>query len=172
MALIGLLYAPFDRPTGQSRVSSPAFRASFALASAFVVLVALSYGLNPAWMWMYYVDPQSVSVPALLYVLIGLYALPWIAGYAIGLELIRRSRNAWRTAVAAALVMEGWLLAELWDRYNCLADYQQFLQGECRPLLGSTEPLALVLNLGGLMLVGLAVFLGWRLKRQMNTGGN
>ncbi|MDQ7062960.1 MAG: hypothetical protein Q9P90_01810 [candidate division KSB1 bacterium] len=165
MVLIGLLYAPFDQPTGQSRIDSPAFRASAQLASLFVMLVLVSYALNPAWMWMYYVDPLTVSLAGLVYAVIGLYALPWIAGYALGLELIRRGRKAWLAAILVSLLVEGWLLVALWERYNCLANYLQFQRSECQPLIGSTAPLAIVLNVGGGFMVLAGGYFWWQLKR-------
>ncbi len=130
-----------------------------------MLMVVASYAMAPDWMWMYYIDSRQVSWLFLVYVLISLYGLPLIAGLFLGQELYARRKIYWLAAILACLLVEGLLLALLWDRYNFISDYLGFLQRKGQPLVGSTHPLALLLNMGGVILLVVAVYLWRRLKK-------
>ncbi len=166
MVLIGMLYAPFHDRTGKTVLLSRGAKASFALGGVFLLLVAVSYALNPDWMWMYYIDPDEVSWPAICYILIGLYVIPLLCGIYLGHELYLNGRWSWIAGMAATLLLELALLFLLWDRYNFIGTYVDFPARRGEPLVGSTGTLALVMNIGGASAVVMGVYLWRRLKKK------
>jgi len=87
--------------TSGSFVRTRAFRWGFIYLHLGVLAISLTlYAIEPAWMWMYWVDPTHlpVVVVALAFVL---YEICYVAGFALASELERWRRNAtWYVAGA------------------------------------------------------------------------
>ena len=98
----------------------------------------LFYVLCPGWMWMYTVDPAKVPTWFVAYIF-ALYFIPFLAGFAFVPK-----RGGWILFAVCAL-LEGALMAALWDRYIVAGTYEEFQRGAAVPLVKSR--LGLILNL-------------------------
>jgi len=103
----GLLFGLAGRGevrSSPSLVRTRAFRWGLVYLHVGVLAISLTlYALEPAWMWMYWVDPTHlpIVVVALAFVL---YEICYVAGFALAAELERWRRNAtW--AVAGAMFL-------------------------------------------------------------------
>jgi hypothetical protein len=100
----GLLFGLAGRAevrTSASLVKTRAFRWGLIYLHVGVLAISLTlYAIEPAWMWMYWVDPAKL--PIVIVVLSFLvYEFCYIAGFALAAELERWRRNAtWAVAIA------------------------------------------------------------------------
>jgi hypothetical protein len=113
--------------TSGSLIRTRAFRWGFIYLHLGVLAISLTlYAIEPAWMWMYWVDPTHlpIVVVALAFVL---YEICFVAGFALASELERWRRNAtWYIAGAMFVAIN---VAEIatWRRlfhFGTFAEYQ------------------------------------------------
>lgn len=168
MVLIGMLYTPLERQPEQPFYRTKTFWASARLAVLFLGLVVASYVFYPDWMWMYFFNTKNLGF-GLQFITIGgtllaLYILPLIAGYFLGVTLRTKSASAWWAGIMLSLVIEGFLIFILWNRYSAVGTRGQFLTGNTAPL-SDFHLLSAILNGGGLLLVMFGTWQWWRLRR-------
>lgn len=96
-----------------------------------VGLPVIFYIANPAWMWMYWVDPAKVPAWFVVYVF-AIYFIPFFAGFA----WVPSGKRGW-VVTAIVLALQGALMAAVWDRYSVAATYEEFHRGAGVPLVGS-----------------------------------
>lgn len=87
-----------------------------------VGIPVLCYVLYPGWMWMYTVDPTKVPAWFVVYIF-ALYFIPFLAGFAFVPK-----RGGWVLFAVCAL-LEGALMAALWDRYVAVGTFEEFHRG-------------------------------------------
>jgi len=81
-----------------------AFRWGFVYLHLGVLAISLTlYAIEPAWMWMYWVDPTHLPIVAVALVFV-LYEVCYVAGFALASELERWRRNATWWLVGAMFV--------------------------------------------------------------------
>jgi hypothetical protein len=139
-----------------------AFRWGLVYLHLGVLAISLTlYAIEPAWMWMYWVDPTHlpIAVVALAFVL---YEVCYIAGFALASELERWRRNA--TWLLAGGMMIAISAAEVATRYRLFhfGTYDEFHAGKA--VLGlKTSPFhlepAMAIVLGPGLLATVAIVL-------------
>ena len=78
-----------------------AFRWGFAYLHLGVLAISLTlYAIEPAWMWMYWVDPARLPVVVVVMAFL-LYEICYVAGFALAAELERWRRNSTWVLVGA-----------------------------------------------------------------------
>ncbi|MDZ7343914.1 MAG: hypothetical protein ONA90_05310 [candidate division KSB1 bacterium] len=168
MVVIGMLYAPLERQPEQPFYRAKTFWASCRLAGLFILLAMASYILYPDWMWMYFFSTNHLGVGLQLVlmggILLVLYLLPLIAGYSCGMILRAKSASAWWAGIISSLVVEGFLIFILWNRYSVVGTRAQFLSGNT-VRLSDFHLLSAILNGGGMLLVMFGAYQWWRLRR-------
>jgi hypothetical protein len=100
----GLLFGLAGRgevASSPSLVRTRAFRWGLIYLHLGVLAISLTlYAIQPAWMWMYWVDPAHLPVVVVILAFV-LYEVCYIAGFALAAELERWRRNAtWALAGA------------------------------------------------------------------------
>jgi hypothetical protein len=168
----GLLFGLAGRGeilTASSLASTRAFR--WGLAYLHIGVIAISaalYAIEPAWMWMYWVDPGRlpIVVVGLAFVL---YEACFLAGFALAAEIERRKRNA--TWIIAGAMFVAITAAEVATRVRLFhfGTFDEFAAGRA-PLGIDLNPFrlepAMAIMLGPGMLATVAiVFLLLRLSR-------
>lgn len=163
---LGLAFALAAR--GRIRLDGPYASPAFSVALAHVGLVVVPLGLyfylaQPAWTWLYWVDPSAIPRLAALPLVI-VHAALVIAGWLGGAHLIRRDRQrlaVWiLIGVAVALVV---LAALALPRLGAAATYAGYHDGQERGLMS--------VELGWAVLVSLlatgvtAAYTAWELTR-------
>ena len=111
-----------------------AFRWGFVYLHLGVVAISLTlYALEPAWMWMYWVDPSHlpVVVVALAFVL---YEVCYLAGFALASELERWRRNSTWVLVGGMFAAITAAEVATYHRLFHFGTYSEFLAG--RAVLG------------------------------------
>ena len=93
----GLLFGLAGRgevTAARSLFGTRAFRWGLVYLHVGVLAISLTlYGLNPAWMWMYWVDPARLPVVVAVIAFL-LYEVCFIGGFALAAELERRRAGA------------------------------------------------------------------------------
>jgi hypothetical protein len=128
----GLLFGLAGRgevASSPSMTKTRAFRWGLIYLHVGVLAISLAlYAIEPAWMWMYWVDPAKlpVVVVALAFVL---YEVCYVAGFAIASELERRRRNA--TWILAAGMFAAITAGEIASRVRLFhfGSFEEFAAG-------------------------------------------
>jgi hypothetical protein len=113
--------------TAGSFVRTRAFRWGFVYLQLGVLAISLTlYAIEPAWMWMYWVDPARLPIVAVALVFV-LYEVCFVAGFALASELERWRRNAtWWVAGGMFVAINAAEIAT-WRRlfhFGTFAEYQ------------------------------------------------
>lgn len=142
------------------------------LAYLHVGVIAISitlYLLEPAWMWMYWVDPARLPIVVVVLAFL-LYEVCFIGGFALAAELERVRRNA--TWILAGAMFAGITAAEAAARVRLfhIGTFDEFAAGRA-PLGIDLSPFrlepAMAIVLGpGLIATAAVVVLAIRLWRQ------
>jgi hypothetical protein len=171
MVLLGMLYTPLEREPEKRFYRTKTFQASCRLAGLFLVLVVVSYIFYPDWMWMYFVTAKELGIlmqaAIVVYVLLALYLLPFVAGYFLGANFYSTNKIIWWASVFLNLAIEGLLIIALWNRYNSVGTLEEFLNGTTRSLT-DFHLLSGLLNGGGILLVVLGIWQWRRLSASSN----
>jgi len=105
-----------------------------ALANALVGigLPVWCYVRYPAWMWGYYVRPETVSTKLVILVFAS-YWIPFLAGYAAPAVLERWKKGAFWWGIVAGAVCQGALIGWQWPRYSRVGTFDEFESGLAVP---------------------------------------
>lgn len=159
----GLLFGLAGRNEVASAVSlfrTRAFR--WGLAYLHIGVIAISaalYVMEPAWMWMYWVDPARLPVVVVVLAFV-MYEVAFIGGFALAAELERVRRNA--TWVLAGFAGVAITAAEVAARTRLFhfGTFHEFAAGRA-PLGLDTSPFhlepAMVIVLGPGLLATVAI---------------
>ena len=161
----GLLFGLAGRNEVASAVSlfrTRAFR--WGLVYLHIGVIAISatlYVLEPAWMWMYWVDPRNLPIVVVVLAFV-MYEVAFIGGFALAAELERVRRNA--TWVLAGFAGVAITAAEVATRTRLFhfGSFDEFAAGRA-PLGLETSPfhlepaMAIVLGPGLLATVAIVV---------------
>lgn len=139
-------------------------RRSFQLSFLYLLVVGVgvavgAYVINPAWMWMYWVDPADIPVSHLI-VLFGLiYPGSFLLGYLLAPHL-KSVGWGWRVLAIVAGYEVILILSTLPTRLLKVGSFDQWMQGQAVPLF-SFSPLAFTPLFYELLIgLGIAVFGG------------
>lgn len=157
LTFIGLLFGAFAPEVAPW--SSRALKAGLITSLAFTATAFVSYVVAPDWMWMYFLDPDSVawSLPLIAIA----YPVTFLVGFSAALGLRTVSRWAVFTAAAASLIAEVVIVAMTWDRYSFVGSTKQWLNDRALPLFGTSPegPVRVISLLGPSFAVVFAVAL-------------
>lgn len=160
--LLGLLFslvspkADLEKPL----LKRPSFRLSFLYLLVVGVGVAVgAYVINPAWMWMYWVDPKGIPVSHLI-VLFGLiYPGSFMLGY-LWAPYLKAAGWGWRVLGIVAGYEVILVLTTLPTRLLRVGTFDQWMQGQTVPLFSFTPPSFTPLFFELLIGLGIAIFGG------------
>jgi len=175
---LGLLFSYLAHPhyqrgsAEQSALKTPYF--VYGLLYCVIVGdgVALAcYLIRPAWMWMYWVDPERLP-PALMVYYFGLYPILFTLGFLAVPELEKLRPGLSLKIFFIDLAAAGLFIFLAFGRLWSVGTLQQYLAGQARPMIGGSPlfcPLALVLL--GSMVVALpaAAWMGVRFRRGLKS---
>ena len=137
-----------------------AFRWGLAYLHIGVIAISVAlYVMEPAWMWMYWVDPARLPVGVVILAFV-MYEVAFLGGFALAAELERIRRNAtWAVAGFAGIAITA---AEVATRTRLFhfGTYDEFAAGRA-PLGLDTSPFhlepAMVIVLGPGLLATVAI---------------
>lgn len=137
------------------------------MTSVALGIALASYQVAPDWMSMYYLEDPRFSLAALAYVALALYYAPAVAGFALGLDLRRRSRSSVALLLLLGLVLQVAVMRHVWDRYVVVGTREAFLAGRATPLASHAE-IGQISVVGGLslLLAFASVVVGHRDRRR------
>ncbi len=169
----GLLFGLAGRnevASASSLFRTRAFRWGLAYLHLGVIAISVSlYVIEPAWMWMYWVDPTRLPVVVVVLAFV-LYEVCFVGGFALAAELERVRRNA--TWILAGAIGVAITAAEVATRTRLFhfGTLDEFAAGRA-PLGLDTSPFhlepAMVIVLGpGLLAIVAIVVIAIRLWRQ------
>jgi len=145
-------------PSGRSALKTPYFICGLIYCIVVGDGVALAcYLLRPAWMWMYWVDPEGLP-PALMVYYFGLYPVLFTLGFLAVPELEKLQPGLSLKIFFIDLAVVTLFIVLSFGRLWSVGTLQQYLAGAARPMIGGTPlfcPLAVVLL--GSMIVALPV---------------
>ena len=159
--LLGLLFALVSP---KADLQKPLLtRHSFQLSFLYLLVVGVgvavgAYVINPAWMWMYWVDPRGIPVSHLIVLFGFIYPGSFMLGYLLAPHL---KAAGWGWRILAVLI--GYevimVLATLSTRLLKVGSFDQWVQGQAVPLFSfsplSFTPLFYELLIGlGIALIG------------------
>ncbi|MBF0105513.1 MAG: hypothetical protein HQM16_09330 [Deltaproteobacteria bacterium] len=148
MILFGALFSLFtdhkNRPVFFLR--DPYFWHGVVFTSLFNAAVIYAIINFPDWMWMYFLEDSSNTLPELIYLFIFMYYLPYTLGFYLGRDLKQRSVPTCFALILAMALAEVWLVLHLFDRYAVIGTRAQFLSGTAVSLLGPDNPIGMVMN--------------------------
>jgi hypothetical protein len=166
MILFGLLFSILEeRDYRDSIFKSAYFWHGVVLSTIFNAAVVYAAIYYPDWMWMYYVS-ESLSLEAYVYLFFFLYYLPYVLGFALGVEALRASRALWGFWALLMVAAEVWLVLTLWDRYSVVGTAEQFASGTAVSLFDPNNPLSLVMNISMLVMGAYYAFLLFRRRKK------
>ncbi|MFN7975416.1 MAG: hypothetical protein U0166_24285 [Acidobacteriota bacterium] len=139
------------------REGAPFFRVwpfghGLVMTALFFGTAVASYALEPEWMFMYFVPGPSVGTAGLAYMGILLYALPYVAGFALALEARQRARSLAAACLLGALAAQVMVVGGLWERYIRVGSLEAWRAGTA-VRLPDHLPLARVSGTGGALIV-------------------
>jgi hypothetical protein len=161
----GLLFGLAGRNEVASAVSlfrTRAFRWGLAYLHIGVIAISVAlYVIEPAWMWMYWVDPTRLPIVVVVLAFV-MYEVAFVGGFALAAELERVRRNA--TWILALGMFAAITAAEIATRTRLFhfGTYDEFAAGRA-PLGLETSPfhlepaMAIVLGPGLLATVAIVV---------------
>ena len=167
---IGLVFGAFA--PRQRWWRSRAFALGLLSAVVFTATAVISYFVEPDWMWMYFLDPDSVawSVP---FIPVG-FVLTFVLGFAGAIALKDvGSRVVW-IAAAFALAAEVLVVAVTWDRYHLVGTRAEWAADSAAELFslsptGSARVIGALGPIFGVVLVG-SLFLARRARDASPAG--
>jgi hypothetical protein len=129
----GLLFGLAGRAevrTADSLLRTKSFRWGLAYLHLGVLAISITlYALEPAWMWMYWVNPAQLPIVVVVLSFL-VYEFCYVAGFALAAELERWRRNAtWGVAIAMFLAINA---AEVATRTRLFhfGSYEEFAAGK------------------------------------------
>jgi hypothetical protein len=125
--IIGALFGLRAIATFRAR---PLLMGSIACALAGIGLPVIAYLKEPAWMWMYYVDPAQVPTAMVAYAFVILYVPAFFVGFYVTAHLKETSRGRAWLFFLGTLLFEGALIFFLWDRYSVVGTMAQWQAGK------------------------------------------
>lgn len=150
-------------------VRTRAFRWGLAYLHIGVIAISVTlYVIEPAWMWMYWVDPRQMPLVVVVLAFL-LYEVCYFAGFALASEIERIRRNA--TWAIAGAMFAAITAAEVttWHRLFTFGTHTEYAAGSARPGIETgpfhIEP-AMVIVLGpGLLATAAIVVMAVKLWR-------
>ena len=146
---------------------SRAFVGGAVTAVVFTGTALISYVVAPAWMWMYYADPNKLdwAVPLIGFAYLVCFALAFVT--AIGL----RSSGiniVWKLAIVS-LAFEVLIVGLTWSRYHQVGTQIEFLNGKAAELF-AVPPEGPVKTIGALgpvfaVTLGVTLWMSFRSRR-------
>ncbi len=128
-----------------------------------VAIPAFCYIQQPAWMWGYALDPETIHPWVVVWIFI-LYYVCFFAGF----NMVPKKGGWWVVAAVGALNLA--LLAIVWSRYSKVGTYAEFQDGTASPLMES--PFNMTLNIAfGITVVGTAALWFWARKKKPDSSG-
>lgn len=168
--ILGLL---FSLVSPESDKNKPLLkRHSFRLSLLYLIVVGIgvavgAYTINPAWMWMYWVDPSGIPISHMLVIFSFIYPGSFLLGYLLAPHL-KSAGWEWRVLTIMVGIEAIFILATLPSRLWQVGSFDQFATGETIKLVSfsplSFTPLCYELLIG----LGLAVFGGIGLLIHLN----
>jgi len=166
----GLLFGLAGRnevASASSLFRTRAFRWGMAYLHIGVIAISVTlYAIEPAWMWMYWVDPTRLPIVVVVLTFV-LYEVSFIGGFALAAELERVRRNA--TWILAGGIGAAITAAEVATRVRLFhfGSFDEFAAGRA-PLGLDTSPFhlepAMAIVLGpGLLATAAVVVIAVRL---------
>ncbi len=110
------------------------FVPAMAICTLFLGTAVLSYLVAPDWMYLYYFPRPELGLARLAYMAAVLYYAPCALGFAIGLDLRRRSRIKALLLLLAAGLCEFLVIRTVYDRYAFVGTRKEWLAGSAIPL--------------------------------------
>lgn len=128
----GLLFALAGRrelASSGSLFGTRAFRWGLAYLHLGVLAISITlYAIEPAWMWMYWVDPARLPLVGVIMVFL-LYEACYVAGFVLASEIERRRANA--TWILAGAMFVAISIAEFATRVRLFhfGSFEEFAAG-------------------------------------------
>lgn len=165
--LFGVIFSFFENPSTKTTLcKSKAFWHGLVLTSLFNAAALYAVFVAPDWMWMYFTDTPTLSVPALIYIFIFLYYCPYIFGFWLGKELNYYHFSAKIIVPLLLVVTEGLLIWQLFPRYAVVGTRHQFLTQTAPSLFVNEHPVYLVMNVSLIFMVISFIISFWLLKKR------
>lgn len=138
LAFFGAIFALLERGKDKWFFREKGFKWGIFFTSIFIISVIISYIIAPDWMWMYFPEESGINILDFIYILIFMYYLPYIAGYAITRYL---KDIHFKYAILSAFFFLIWgvyIIVRLFDRYYHVGTREEFLNGSASLLPSST----------------------------------
>ncbi len=160
--LLGLLFSLMSPKDDQQKplFKRKSFNLSFLYRLISGVGVAVgAYIIEPAWMWMYWIDPSGIPVSHIVFLFAVIYPGSFLLGY-LAAPYLEKAGWGWRVLAALVAYEVIFVIVNLTTRLWKVASFEQFAKGETVPLVSfspfSLTPLAVELTIG----LGIAVSSG------------
>lgn len=138
LALFGAVFALLEKGRKEWFFKESGFKWGLFFSTVFIISVIISYIVAPDWMWMYFPEKSKINLLDFIYILIFMYYMPYIAGYAIAKYL---KDVDFKLAIASAVFYLLWaiyIVARLFDRYYHVGTREEYLNGTAPILPSST----------------------------------
>jgi len=163
--LTGLLGLLFSLMAPKDDLQKPLLkRKSFNLSFLYMLISGIgvaigAYIIEPAWMWMYWVDPRGIPVSHIVFLFACIYPGSFLLGY-LAAPYLDSAGWGWRILALLVGYEVIFVICNLTTRLWQVASFDQFAKGESVPLVSfsplSFTPLAIELTIG----LGIAVTSG------------
>ena len=130
LILIGLVFGFGVKGTPDRSVfATRAFFSGFIVLSLFITTVVYSYFAAPDWMFMYYVDADTVPGWIVSYIL-ALYYLAFIFGFTAKFELAKVHKFLPWIALVLVLIGSAGVILPVADQYLTITTYEDYMAGK------------------------------------------
>ncbi len=175
--LTGLLGLLFSLMAPKDDFQKPLLkRKSFNLSFLYMLISGIgvavgAYIIEPAWMWMFWVDPKGIPVSHIVFLFALIYPGSFLLGYLVAPHL---DSAGWGWRILAVLIGYEviFVIFNLTTRLWHVASFEQFAKGETVPLVSfspfSLTPLAIELTIGLGVAVSSGIVLLLYLRRLSN----
>lgn len=169
--VLGLVLAQLEPVQPGARfVRESAFRQGFALTLLIFLVAYASYRVAPDWMSMYFLRDPAFTALGLGYVFLLLYAVPYLAAYALGAALRHRSRVRGLLLAAFGLALQVAVVRHVWPRYLPVGSFDEWTAGRGTPLPEHGALNLVSLPGGALVVLGFAVAAAAAYRRMRAAG--
>lgn len=151
LVFIGLVFGMFAPERGWWR--SRALIGGAVAAGVFTITALVSYAVAPDWMWMYFLEPDTVEWA--VFVMPGAYAFTFLLGFWSAVTLKTLGTGAVVRAAVVALLLEVVVIGVTWDRYHQVGTASQWDAGRAHELFTAspTGPARTIGLMGPIFLV-------------------